>query len=124
MMIRKRMAAFLILALVTGVLAGVALCQEASGEKMVPTQPEDMVFGWTAPTTGTPAVRYEVEIRVGGMNSTNITTRQVTENRVTFAVEWLTLYEVRVRAYDATDHVGPWSKWSLAEDRDHDEPSF
>ena len=32
--------------------------------------------------------------------------------------------EVRVRAVDANNRVGPWSIWSQAEDRDHAEPSF
>ncbi len=106
------------------VLAGGALVYgEEILEKLLDS-PDDMVFEWTAPTTGSAVDKYEVEIRTGGVNSTDVETRMVTTKQVTFAVDWLTLYEVRVRGIDSAGRVGPWSIWSLAEDRDHDEPSF
>ena len=106
------------------VLAGGALVYgDEILEKLLDT-PADMVFEWTAPTTGSAVDKYEVQIRTGGMNSTDVETRMVSTNQVTFAVDWLTLYEVRVRGIDSAGRIGAWSIWSLAEDRDHDEPSF
>lgn len=110
------------LTLVVAVLAGGALvCGEEILEKDLGS-PNDMIFEWTAPTTGSAVDQYEVEIRIGGMNSTNVETRMVTTNQVTFAVEWLTVYEVRVRGIDSAGRIGPWSIWSLAEDRGVDDP--
>ena len=109
-------------ALLVAVLAGVAISQSSGGEKVIPPQPRDFTFDWTAPTTGTPVVRYDVEIRIGGPESDQIETRSVTTNEVTFSVDWVTIYEVRVRGVDAQGRVGPWSPWSLAEDRDLDDP--
>jgi hypothetical protein len=115
---------FLALALVAGVLAGAAFAQGDLADKDIPTDAEPMTFAWTPPTTGTSPVRYEVQIRKGGPSSTDIESRVEPTNQTTFAVDWLTLYEVRVRAVDASNRVGPWSIWSQAEDRDHEEPSF
>ena len=112
------------LGLAVAVLAGVAMVQGGGDIKNLLDPPPDMTFQWAAPTTGTPAAKYEVQIRNGGANSTDVVTRTVTTNRVTFSVDWLTLYEVRVRAIDASGRAGIWSVWSLAEDRDHEEPSF
>ena len=112
------------LALAAAVLAGVALVQGGGDIKNLLDPPPDMAFVWAPPTTGTAVEKYEVQIRSGGANSTDVETQFVTTNRVTFSVDWLTLYEVRVRGIDADGHVGVWSKWSLAEDRDHAEPSF
>ena len=123
-MTSKKRAGLIVLVLAVGVLGGVVLAQTESHDKDIPPQPEDMIFEWTAPTTGSAPVKYLVEIRVGGMNSEDIATREVTTNRVTFPVAWLTLYEVRVRGVDANNNIGPWSAWSVAEDRDHDDPSF
>lgn len=121
---RRNRTLFFAFALAAGVLAGAAFAQGDPADKLLPSEADPMTFAWTAPTTGTTPVRYEVQIRKGGPASTDIDSREVTTNRVTFDVEWLTLYEVRVRAVDAGNRVGPWSIWSQAEDRDHGEPSF
>ncbi len=112
------------LGLAAALLAGVALVQGGGSIKNLLDPPDDMTFEWTAPTTGSVVAKYEVQIRTGGLNSTDVETQFVTTNQVTFSVDWLTLYEVRVRGVDGAGHVGSWSVWSLAEDRDHDEPSF
>jgi len=101
------------------VLAGVALVLGGLGP-----QPDNLMFSWSDPTSGTEVVKYEVQIRVGGSASHEYRNEVVTTNSVTFDVEWLTPYEVRVRGVDANNRIGPWSDWSLAEDRDHEEPSF
>lgn len=82
-----------------------------------------MTFRWE-PGSGTPAASYDVEIRKGGSGSTDITTEAVQIAEVTFNVDWLTPYEVRVRGVSATGVRGAWSEWSLVYDRDHDAPSF
>ncbi len=106
-------------AVLMAVLAGVVLVWGGSGDRA-----EDMIFSWDAPTAGTPVVRYEVQIRVGGSQSNEYQNQVVTTNSVTFEVDWLKPYEVRVRGVDANDRIGPWSDWSLAEDRELEEPDF
>lgn len=116
---RQKKAGLLVLCLWVSALAGQeALAQTPSD------QPQDMVFAWTAPSTGTPAVKYEVQVRRGGMRSSDITTTEVTITEITISVAWLTLYEVRVRGIDAQNNRGQWSAWSLAEDRDRGAPGF
>jgi len=121
-MTRQKKAGFFGLGFAAVLLAGVAMVQGEDDDKDLPPPPEDMIFEWTAPTTGTIPVKYEVQIRTGGVNSDDIRTDMVDTNRITFAVEWLTVYEVRVRGIDAQNRVGPWSIWSLAEDRDMVDP--
>jgi hypothetical protein len=108
--------------LVLAALAGAALTIGGGADKSVPSDPPDMTFTWDPPTTGTPVVRYEVEIRVGGSDSDQIDTQTVNTNEVTFAVDWVTPYEVRVRGVDGQGRTGPWSEWSLAYDTDLDDP--
>jgi hypothetical protein len=113
------------LGLAFAVLAGVALAQGDPGAKKLRPPPTDVIFEWAVPTTGPAVVKYEVQIRTGGMNSNDITTRFTSTNRDTFPVVYLTLYEVRVRAYGTADIPSPWSPWSVAEDRrlaDPDDP--
>ncbi len=112
------------LGLAAAVLAGVAMVQGGDDIKNLLDPPADMTFEWAAPTTGSTAVRYEVQIRNGGANSTDVKTQNVTSRSVTFSVDWLTLYEVRVRGIDSSGCAGVCSASSLAEDRDHEEPSF
>jgi len=123
-MASQKRAVFLALTLAAGVLAGGALAQDDPDPRDPLQRPENMTFSWTAPSTGSPVAKYEIQIRKGGAASTDITNREVPTNEVTFAVEWLTKYEVRVRAVDAGNRAGPWSLWSQAEDRDHEDPSF
>ncbi len=86
---------------------------------------DNMTFTWTVPTTGSPVVKYEVQIRRGGAASTDITNEDVSTNEATIRrVVGLMKYEVRVRAVDAGNRAGPWSLWSQEEDQDHEEPSF
>ncbi|MFT5233997.1 MAG: hypothetical protein ACI9UK_000346 [Candidatus Krumholzibacteriia bacterium] len=115
---------FAVLGLLVVVLAGAAMVKAGYFDKVLPAQPDDMVFSWAAPTVGTTVVKYEVQIREGGSDGGDSRNMEVTTNSVTFDVDWLTLYEVRVRGVDASNRIGPWSEWSLAEDRDHEEPSF
>ena len=104
------------------VLAGaVGLKAWLVGPDYEPATP--MIYQWEK-GGGTPAVRYDVEIRKGGSKSTDIRTVVVFTEEVTIEVDWLTPYEVRVRGIDVQEHVGPWSLWSEVKDRDHDAPSF
>lgn len=123
-MTSQKRAVFLALTLAAGALAGGALAQPESGLDDPENRAEAMTFVWTAPTTGSPVAKYEVQIRQGGAASTDITNREVFTTEVTFPVDWMTLYEVRVRAVDAANRAGPWSIWSQAENRDHEAPSF
>ncbi len=120
----QKRAGFFGLSLAVMALAGAAFALGGDTHKAATPPPAPMVFEWTAPTDGTAVVKYEVQIRTGGESSTDVTTVEVTTNQVTFPVEWLTIYEVRVRGIDATDQAGAWSIWSLAEDEDHEAPSF
>ena len=98
-------------------LAGVKMVSGAADDKESPT----MTFSWEAPASGAPVVFYEVEIRVGGMNSESIEELQTETTSIILEVDELApdvmprLYEVRVRGVDAQDRKGPWSIWSVAE---------
>jgi len=117
-MITQKKAMILLCILVTVALAGQGRAQTGND------QPVDMVFAWEAPTTGSPVVKYEVQVRRGGMLSSDVTTREAFTPEIVIPVDWLTLYEVRVRGVDAAGVRGPWSGWSLAEDRDRGAPGF
>jgi hypothetical protein len=121
-MFDKKNLILIALAVGLAVLGGVAITMGGGGDKSLPQDPADMTFTWTAPTSGTAPVRYDVEIRVGGPESDQIQTQSVTTNEVTFPVDWVTMYEVRVRGVDGQGRTGPWSVWSLAYDRDLDDP--
>jgi hypothetical protein len=112
-------------ALAAAVLAGVALSQGTSGDKDAPPFGPDLTYNWVKPTTGTPVVKYEVEIRKGGPGSMDIETATASSNQIVVTeVAWLTIYQVRTRGVDASNRVGPWSAWSEAIDRDNQAPSF
>ncbi len=106
----------------TLVLAGGALSQEGADDSE-PEPAPPMTFRWE-PGLGTPPVRYDVEIRTGGMLSDDITEREVDTEEITFDVRWGTPYEVRVRGVNAQGEVGPWSIWSLVYDREYKEPEL
>lgn len=124
-MTKRKQAVLAGVALAAVLLAGVALVLGTAGDKEAPAFGPDLIFAWTPATTGTTAVKYEVEIRKGGPESTDVTTRTVYTNQVVISeVAWLTLYEVRVRGVDSSNRAGPWSQWSNPADRDNAEPSF
>ncbi|MCB1182889.1 hypothetical protein KDM41_05605 [bacterium] len=84
--------------------------------------PEPMTFRWTPPTTGAVAVRYDVEIHAGVEGSDEVISTTVTEPEVTFDVEWVKLYRIRVRGVDQLGRAGEWSEYSLSHDRELDDP--
>ncbi len=119
-MSRSNRAVILALTLAVGVLAGVACAQDDSESNIW----RGMAFEWTAPTTGSPVVRYEVQIWKNRATSNDITNLEVMTNRVVFDAHGADLYEVRVRGVDAANRPGPWSGWSIAENWELEDPSF
>lgn len=78
-----------------------------------PAAVRSVVYEWTAPTEGTEAVGYEVEIRFaenrGAPFSEWFEIEEVAEPRAEFLMDMKKCYEVRVRAVDADGRRGPYS---------------
>ncbi len=100
-------------------LGGATLVQaqsDAAADTVAVDPAPPMTFAWQ-PGSGPPPEKYEVEIRKGGMYSKDITYRETATTEITFDVDWLTPYDVRVRGVDAEGRRGPWSKWSVVHHR-------
>lgn len=74
------------------------------------TQAATIKINWAAPTEGSPAVRYEVQLKenTGEFFTIGFTTAPQTEILYT-EVQPLVTYVGRVRAFDIQDRDGPWS---------------
>lgn len=70
-------------------------------------QTVNVTYSWSAPTTGSPAVSYEVERSIGGGAWTLYTTTTTTSAVV--AAPALVTIQVRVRAVDALGRKGTYS---------------
>lgn len=104
------------LAAVLGLVSGgrnVALGQADTGSTWT--------YEWTAPTTGSPAAYYLVEIVVNNVDTIHF--ERVAATRVDVPVELGSDYKVRVMAFDASDRPGPYSGWSQMETFEEDPPS-
>jgi hypothetical protein len=111
-----------LLAVVVISLAGIgtALVQENkdAGEQVAP----DVVFTWTAPTTGTPVDHYVAQILVNDIDTLFIDS--VPTESLTLPVVYGNKYQVRVAGVDASDVQGPMSLWSLPYTPELDPPGF
>lgn len=65
----------------------------------------EVVYHWTAPTTGSPVHHYVCEWDHG---QTDITI----SNKHRFTIPVIPRTRLRVAGVDSSDHQGPWSKWS------------
>lgn len=71
---------------------------------------KDVRATWTAPTEGSPAVGYELEVYRDGQLADTLDVPDTTA--IVDNIEPLVAYTARVRAYDALGRFGPWSEWS------------
>lgn len=84
---------------------------------------DDIVFRWTAPTSGTPVVSYDVQVRTIGTG--DVIHRGILETEFTLTeVQYMKKYQIRVRGVDGDDRRGPWSQWSEEESRELPEPNL
>ena len=99
-----------------GVFAGVRHCVFAQVGEAHTWQ-----YEWTAPTTGSPAVKYAVEVSTNGSVTNTITVMDAT--RVTIEVQYGNDYSVRVAGIDSAERWGPWSAPSVLETFEEDPPT-
>lgn len=72
-----------------------------------PAAPVTVTYTWTAPTTGSPVISYDVEITNNGTTWTSYAVATTTSVSVT--VQELQMVQIRVRGKDALGRPGPWS---------------
>jgi hypothetical protein len=89
-------------------IATVTLVVLAASFGMAQTSPE-ITATWTAPTEGTPAVRYEVEVSGSDGSQFSVFSNNTEHIFAPGTFEIGVEYIARVRAFDAQDRVGPWS---------------
>ena len=99
-----------------GVVVGVRQCAFAQVAK-----PGGWTYTWTAPTTGSPVVKYAVEISMNGAVIDTIFRVGATD--ITIEVIYGSDYSVRVAGIDAAERWGPWSAPSVLETAEEDPPS-
>lgn len=71
-------------------------------------------YRWDPPTTGSPVVKYVIQVSSdGGQTSTQYVSDDDPLNVFVF-YDWAfaTTYVIRVAGVDAADRQGPWSPWS------------
>lgn len=71
-----------------------------------------VTYTWTAPTTGTPPVRYTVELRTDSGPWVEVSTSTVNPTYTFSTFDYLKVYEVRVAAVDALNRKGIYSQSS------------
>jgi hypothetical protein len=99
-----------------GVFVGVRQCAFAQVAK-----PDGWTYTWTAPTTGSPVVKYAVEISMNG--AVIDTVWAVGTTSIDIDVIYGSDYSVRVAGVDAADRWGPWSAPSVLETVEEDPPT-
>lgn len=67
-------------------------------------------YSWTAPTTGSPVVFYEVQHSINNGNWTQVGTSN--DNSYTLTATVGQSHRIRVRGVDDEDREGPWSEAS------------
>lgn len=92
-------------------VAGVRTCVFAEEDAV-----EIWRYEWTAPTTGSPVVKYAVEVSVNGAVTDTIFV--VGATTVEIEVKAVTDYTIRVAGIDAANRWGPWSAPSLVDSPD------
>jgi len=70
----------------------------------------DVTYQWTAPTTGSPAVSYVVQLRADGGTWTTIA--NVASNAYTLDATYGVSHELRVAGVDSQGRQGIWSEAS------------
>lgn len=68
-----------------------------------------VTYVWTAPTTGSPAVRYAVELRTNGGDWVEVSTSTTNPTYTFSTFDYLNVYEVRVAAFDGLNRKGLYS---------------
>lgn len=68
-----------------------------------------VTYTWTAPTTGSPVVRYTVELRTNGGAWVEVSTSTTSPTYTFSTFNYLSTYEVRVAGVDALNRKGAYS---------------
>ncbi len=78
----------------------------------------ELIFGWSAPTTGSPVARYVGEWRLIAARGDTATFEAGPWLEPTGAIAWpppqLGRVQLHVAGVDSLDRQGPWSEWSEA----------
>jgi len=68
-----------------------------------------VTYTWTAPTTGSPVVRYTVELKTNGGAWVEVSTSTTSPTYTFSTFNYLSTYEVRVAGVDALNRKGLYS---------------
>lgn len=71
-----------------------------------------VTYTWTAPTTGSPVVRYTVELRTNGAAWVEVSSATTSPTYTFSTFDYLKTYEVRVAGVDALNRKGAYSNSS------------
>lgn len=90
-------------------LAALGLCCTLSASAQTTVQ---VTASWEAPTTGSPVVRYALQLSTDGESTWTTASSTIEGTSHILDLEFDTTYVARVAGIDAQDRQGPWSETS------------